>query len=588
MFANFKIRTKLLVSFSAILLIFSSIAFYEIRMMFELNKLHDASQMRANDVAFFTQNGHRCNELYRVITEAIILRNEEQTESDWLNKKTEIDDFYSEITHRVDTKEEEKLVKDIKENCNKIIYIYENKLRPLLFSTDTLNRVQTVGNKEITAIDVTIDMYLTNYQTALTALTQIVERENIEASKHFDDVIHSTLRTSLIVIFIVIILTIILVLVLASALTAPIAKLRQVLLRLADGDLSDNVEATTKDEIGEMTKAVKLMITNLRENVDFAKSISKGDLTTELDVHQKGLLAEALRTMLKKLREIVAGIQTGAEQIASASDQVSMAAQQMSQGTSEQAASTEEVSSSIEEMNANIEQNTDNAHQTEKIAVKSSTDVLEVKNAVDVSVKGMLDISEKISLINEIASKTNILALNAAIEAARAGEHGRGFAVVASEVRKLSVNTQDAAREISSVAKRNVVISESSAVLLDQLIPNIQNTTRLVQEISASSSEQNTGASQINTAITQLNTVVQQNAAAAEQLSSNAEELASQAMILYDLISFFKLSDTVTPKKVQKRKYQKSTSNQVRMQDTIEKQNFTLKMDADDGDFTNF
>jgi methyl-accepting chemotaxis protein len=164
---------------------------------------------------------------------------------------------------------------------------------------------------------------------------------------------------------------------------------------------------------------------------------------------------------------------------------------------------------------------------------------------VSETVKAMKEIAQKISIIEEIARQTDLLALNAAIEAARAGEHGKGFAVVASEVRKLAERSQTAAGEISKLSGTSVEIAEKAGEMLAKLVPDIQKTSELVQEIAAASNEQNAGAEQINKAIQQLDQVIQQNAAASEELSSTAEELASQAEQLQVTMEFFKL-DTGT------------------------------------------
>jgi methyl-accepting chemotaxis protein len=215
----------------------------------------------------------------------------------------------------------------------------------------------------------------------------------------------------------------------------------------------------------------------------------------------------------------------------------------MSQGTTEQAASAEEASSSIEEMNATIKQNADNASQTEKIALKSAADAEESGKAVTEAVTAMKEIAGKISIIEEIARQTNLLALNAAIEAARAGDHGKGFAVVAAEVRRLAERSQAAAGEISKLSASSVQVAELAGSMLLKLVPDIQKTSELVQEISAASKEQAGGADQINLSIQQLNQVVQQNAGAAEEMSSTAEELSAQAEQLQETIMFFKLDD---------------------------------------------
>jgi len=244
--------------------------------------------------------------------------------------------------------------------------------------------------------------------------------------------------------------------------------------------------------------------------------------------------------MVDRLKMVVADVKTAGDNVASGSQQLSAGSEQMSQGTTEQAASAEEASSSVEEMNATIRQNADNALQTEKIALKSATDAMESGKAVSETVGAMKDIASKISIIEEIARQTNLLALNAAIEAARAGEHGKGFAVVASEVRKLAERSQAAAGEISSLSTTSVEVAEKAGAMLAKLVPDIQKTAELVQEISAASNEQNTGAEQINQAIQQLDQVIQQNASASEEMASTAEELASQSEQLQASIAFFR------------------------------------------------
>ncbi len=282
----------------------------------------------------------------------------------------------------------------------------------------------------------------------------------------------------------------------------------------------------------------------LIKGVEFAKMVSQGDLNADIDVRQEdeaGVLADALKGMIENLKDIVVQVKETADNVASGSQEMSASSEEMSQGASEQAASAEQVSSSMEEMAANIRQNADNASETEKIAMKSAKDAGEGGEAVVQTVAAMKDIAQKISIIEEIARQTDLLALNAAIEAARAGDHGKGFAVVASEVRKLAEKSQAAAGEIGKMSVASVDIAEKAGRMLDKIVPDIQKTAELVQEISASSNEQNVGADQINKAIQQLDQVIQQNSSVSEEMASTSEELASQAETLQSAIGFFKV-----------------------------------------------
>jgi methyl-accepting chemotaxis protein len=274
---------------------------------------------------------------------------------------------------------------------------------------------------------------------------------------------------------------------------------------------------------------------------EVVSKVSNGDLTVEVKLQHgdQNSMLYAISQMILKLSEIIGEVRSSTDTLSSAAEQMNATAQSLSQSSSEQAASIEETSAAMEEMTSSIAQNNDNSKITEGIASKSAVQAISGGKAVNETVAAMRQIAQKIGIIDDIAYQTNLLALNAAIEAGRAGEHGRGFAVVAAEVRKLAARSQTAAKEIGEVASSSVTLAEQAGSLLVEIVPSIQRTAELVQEISAASNEQSTGAAEINDAILQITQATQQNAAASEELSSTSEELTQQAVQLQQLMEFF-------------------------------------------------
>jgi methyl-accepting chemotaxis protein len=277
-----------------------------------------------------------------------------------------------------------------------------------------------------------------------------------------------------------------------------------------------------------------------------AADMERGDLTTSASAVGGDEIAALMNTMdgmRRRLTDVIGDVKRAGDSVSAGSKQMAASASQMSDGAAKQASNTEEVSSSMEQMNATIQKNADNAQETEKIAQKAAEDAERGGTAVRQTVQAMRDIAEKITIIEEIARNTNLLALNAAIEAARAGEHGKGFAVVASEVRKLAERSQKAAGEISELSTTSVDVAEEAGGVLADLVPGIQRTAELVQEISAASAEQRAGSTEVNKALAGLDTIVQQNASQAEEMASMAEELSGQAEQLQGVIGFFRTED---------------------------------------------
>lgn len=282
----------------------------------------------------------------------------------------------------------------------------------------------------------------------------------------------------------------------------------------------------------------------LRTAIEKATKLSEGDLSVKVErsvnKDEVGSLNNAIADLSENLKKIVLSINECASSISGTSTEMQRASQEMSNSASDQAASAEEVSSSIEEMASSIQQNSDNALETEKIALNTSKTISDYSTIAQKSIHAMNEIAEKISIIDEIAFQTNILALNAAVEAARAGEHGKGFAVVAAEVRKLAERCALAAKEIDSVSTDGKTVSRQTSDAFSRVLPDIDRTSSLVQEIAAACREQAAGGAQINTAVQRFNVTTQQFASISEQLATNSDVLQQESMKLMFALEYFR------------------------------------------------
>ncbi|WP_193771311.1 bacteriohemerythrin [Candidatus Magnetaquicoccus inordinatus] len=284
-------------------------------------------------------------------------------------------------------------------------------------------------------------------------------------------------------------------------------------------------------QMGGEPEKVRLMV----------ERVAQGDLTGDVDATATGIVG-SMGSMVSNLRGTIATIASIGEQVVSEGETIHDSAQKVSQGSSRQAAAIEQSSAAMEEMTAAVRNNADHATQTELLASKAAEGTRRSGVVVGQAVTAMKDIAARITIIEEIARQTNLLALNAAIEAARAGEQGKGFAVVAAEVRKLAERSQIAAAEINQISSSSTAVAEQAAQLLTELTPQIEQTAHLVREIAQASREQSTGIDQVNQALQELNDVIQSNAGEAEQFARGADALSEQANKLQGVFTFFRLT----------------------------------------------
>jgi len=311
-----------------------------------------------------------------------------------------------------------------------------------------------------------------------------------------------------------------------------------------------------KDELGELTGGAVTFLGYVGNIAGELETVSMGDLTQDIrPLSDADIMGKSLRTMIVNLNEMFGEIGSVSEQVATDSKEIAENSQNLSQGSTEQAANVQQLSASIHEISDAANKNADMAGTASNMsntvmldAEKGNEQMSHLTQAVTEINEAGQAISKIIKVIDDIAFQTNILALNAAVEAARAGQHGKGFAVVAEEVRNLAAKSAEAAKDTNQLIENSIAksrlgldITNETAESLKKIVTEIKDSVQIIENIAQSSGEQTKAISQINTGVEQVSNIITQNSATAEESAAASAQLSDQAELLQGLMGRFKL-----------------------------------------------
>lgn len=305
---------------------------------------------------------------------------------------------------------------------------------------------------------------------------------------------------------------------------------------------------------------MRSVVRPLRRASEHFARIADGDLTGQIEDrgrNEVGQLFSGLSAMQEKLKQLVMALRGSSEQVFRGAGDISEGSQDLASRTEQQASALQQTASSMEEMSTTVNKNAETAEEADQLSVTASQLAESGGEEVECTVQLMREIAASASQVNDIigvidsiAFQTNILALNASVEAARAGEQGRGFAVVASEVRSLATRSADSAKQIRHLIEHTTTKinggaeqAEQSGQTIHKTVDAIRQVTTLMGEISTATREQNSGIEQINAALTEMDSVTQQNAARVQQTSMAASLLEGQARELAGLMATFRIDE---------------------------------------------
>lgn len=551
-FYNLKISIKLILGFIVVAIIAGIVGVVGI---VEINKINDlADDMYSRHTVNLSQLVPitESYQITRVGLRDLVIQQDQET----MNQTVEAINKNYEIV--IETlKEFGELIKD-----PRVITEHENLTSILMnefvtFKDKVIQLATANQNNEAYNIVYTEGVEINNKVTsAIEGLTNLKIELSAEASKTNKATAATADLIMVILIITGMIISVVLGICISNIIGRPIKKLAETADKIALGDVNVSVEATTRDEIGNLMEAFSHMIENIRNQALTAEKIAAGDLTIDVSIKSENdLLGKKLRELVEKNNEVLSSITAASEQVSEGAKQISDSSISLAQGATEQASSIEQLTASIEEISAQTKQNAVHANEANGLAKAAKKNAERGNEQMQEMLKAMIDInhssqniSKVIKVIDDISFQTNMLALNAAVEAARAGQHGRGFAVVAEQVRTLAERSASAAKETTDMIESSIrkaeggtKIANETASALTMIVDGVDKVASLVSDIAVSSNEQASGITQINLGVMQVSQVVQTNSATSEETAAASEELASQAELLKNQVGRFKL-----------------------------------------------